>query len=216
MNCGACAKSPPACTGVMSLSGGIFPGRGEDGAEQLFGFRAGTFATTVQQVVVGRTQREEPVTGVYDPVDEGLDLGQRLLVGPGDKPTVAKVPTQEVKPVSSQFAGQFTLKGADASPEGLYFTSHNAVSPDGLFAGAPFGPDGNDAAEGEAGNFRIADICGHFRTFAEGARAGRGFEAPVGSGQLGAGGLFNHQSSCCLSGLIGLVHVQRDVERDNR
>ena len=36
--------------------------------------------------------------------------------------------------------------------------------------------------EGETGNFRIADIFGHFRTFGEVTGVGRGFEVPVGSG----------------------------------
>ena len=177
------------------------PGRWKDDAEQRFGVRGGLLATTTPQVVVGRAQREETVAGVYYPVYEGLDFGQRLLVGLGDEPTVAKVPTKEVQPVGGQFAGQFPLKGADASPEGIYFTSHDADSSDGLFAGG-------------AGNFRTADICGHFRTFGERTGVERDFEVAVGSGQLIAGGLSSHQSSCCLSGFIGLVHVQWDVEQD--
>ena len=107
--------------------------------------------TTILQVVVGRGQWEEPVAGVYYQADEGLDFRQRLLVRLGDEPTVTKVPAQEVQPVGGQFAGQFPLKGTDASPEGVNFTSHDARAPqDGLFAGA-------------TGNFRIADICGHLQ-----------------------------------------------------
>ena len=67
--------------GVMLLSGEIFPGRGEDDAEKLFGFRGSVLAATILQVVVGRAQWEKPVAGVYYPVDEGLDSGQRLVVG---------------------------------------------------------------------------------------------------------------------------------------
>jgi hypothetical protein len=93
------------------------------------------------------------------------------------------------------------LKGADASPEGVYFTSHDADSSDGLFAGG-------------AGNFRTADICGHFRTFGEITGVERDFGVTVGSGQLIVGGLSSHQSSCCLSGFIGFVRVQWDVEGD--
>ena len=98
------------------------------------GSGGGFFATAIQQVVVGRGQWEQPVTGVYYPADEGLDSGQGFLVGLGDEPAVAKVPTQEVQPVGGQFAGQFPLKGADASPEGIYFTSHVAQLPRWLFA----------------------------------------------------------------------------------
>ena len=159
------------------------------------------FTPTTLQVVVGRGQREEPVAGVYYPDDEGLDFGQRLLVGLGDEPTVAKVLTKEVQPVSGQFTGQFPLKGADASPEGVYFTSYDADSSDGVFAGA-------------AGNFRTADIFGHFRTFVERTGVERDFEVTVGSGQLIVGGLSSHQSSRCLSGYIGFVHVQWEVEQD--
>ena len=166
------------------------PGRGKDDVEQRFGVRGGVLATTIPQVVVGRGQREEPLAGVYYPVDEGLDFGQGLLVGLGDKPTAAKVPAQEVQPAGGQFAVQFPLKGADASPEGVYFTSYDADSSDGLFAG-------------RAGNFRTADIFGHFRTSGEGAGVERDFEATVGSGQLIAEGLFTHESSRCLSGYIG-------------
>ena len=89
------------------------PGRGKDDIEQRFGVRDGVLATTIPQVVIGRAQWEEPVAGVYYPLDEGLDFGQRLLVGLGYEPTVAKVPAQEVQPVGGQFAGQFPLKGAD-------------------------------------------------------------------------------------------------------
>ena len=177
------------------------PGRGKDEIEQRFGVRGGVIATTTPQVVVGRGQWEEPVAGVYYPADEGLDFGQRLVIGLGYEPTVAKVPAQDPQPVGGQFTGQFPLKGADASPEGVYFTSHDADSSDGLFAGG-------------AGNFRTADIRGHFRTSGESAGVERDFEATVGSGQLIAGGLSSHQSSCCLSGCIGFVHVQWDVEQD--
>ncbi len=69
--------------------------------------------------------------------------------------------------------------------------------------------------DGEAGNFRNADICGHFRTSGEGTGVGRGFETPVGSGQLDAGEISTHQSSYCLSGFIGFVHVRWDVGRTN-
>ena len=51
-------------------------------------------------------------------------------------PGYIEVPAQEVQPVGGELAGQFPLKGADASPEGIYFTSHDADSSDGLFAGA--------------------------------------------------------------------------------
>ena len=177
------------------------PGRGKDDIEQRFGVRDGVLATTIPQVVIGRAQWEEPVAGVYYPADEGLDSGQRLLVGLGYEPTVAKVPAQEVQPVGGQFAGQFPLKGADASPEGIYFTSHDADSSDGLFAGG-------------AGNFKTADISGHSRTFGERTGVERSFEVTVGSGQLIDGGLSSHQSSCCLSGFIGFAHVQRDFDQD--
>ena len=157
------------------------PGRRKDDIEQRVGVRDGVLATTIMQVVVGRAQREEPVAGVYYPVDEGLDFGQGLVVGLGYEPTVAKVPTKEVQPAGGQFAGQFPLKGTDAdaevSAEGVYFTSHNADSSDGLFAGG-------------AGNFRTADIHGHFRTFEERAGVERDFEVTVGSGQLIAKGSF--------------------------
>ena len=75
------------------------PDRGKDDIEQRFGVGGDVFTTTIPQVVVGRTQREEPVAGVYYLDDEGLNFGQRLLVGLGDEPTVAKVPAQEVQPV---------------------------------------------------------------------------------------------------------------------
>jgi hypothetical protein len=68
--------------------------------------------------------------------------------------------------------------------------------------------------DGETWNFRIADIFGHFRTFVEGTGVGRGFEAPVGVGQLVPSGFSSHQTSRCLSGFIGFVHVQWDVEQD--
>jgi hypothetical protein len=93
------------------------------------------------------------------------------------------------------------LKGADTGTEGVYFTSHDADSSGGLFAGG-------------AGNFRTADIYGHSRTFGERTGVERDFEVTVGSGQLIVGGLSSHQSSCCLSGCIGFVHVQWDVEQD--
>ena len=83
------------------------PGRGKNDIEQRFGVRDGVLATTILQVVVGRGQWEEPIAGVYYPADEGLDSGQRLLVGLGEELTVAEVPTQEVQPVDGQFAGQF-------------------------------------------------------------------------------------------------------------
>ena len=121
-------------------TGGTLSSRGEDGFDQRFGIGCGVFLPASQQVVVGRTQWEEPVTGVYYPTDEGLDVRQRLVVGLGDEPALAKVPTEEVEPIGGQFAGQFPLKGADASTEGVYFTSHDAQlmmlnSPDDLFAG---------------------------------------------------------------------------------
>ena len=89
------------------------------------GLGAVSSASAVLQVVVSGAQSEKPVAGVYHPLDEGLDFGQRLLVGPGDEPTVAVVSTDESQPVFGQFAGKFTLKGADAAPEGFYFTSQN-------------------------------------------------------------------------------------------
>ena len=52
------------------------------------------FTKTIVQVVVGRGQWEKPVTGVYHPVDEGLDFGEGLVFGLGDEPTMAKVPAQ--------------------------------------------------------------------------------------------------------------------------
>ena len=115
------------------------------------------------------------------PGDEGLDFGQRLLVGLGDEPTVAKVPTKEVQPVGGQFAGQFPLKGADATSESVYFTSHDADSSDGLFAGG-------------VGNFKPADISGHFRTFGKRTGVERDFEVAVGpdSSLMGVFPVINH------------------------
>ena len=79
---------------------------GEDGVEQLAGVGVCAFTMAVLQVVVGRAQAEEPVAGVYHPLDEGLDFGQGLPVGPGDEPTVANIPTDESQPVFGQFAGK--------------------------------------------------------------------------------------------------------------
>ena len=58
--------------GTMFIPEAISPGLGDDGAEQIFGFGADAFASTILQIVVGRAQSEEPATGVYHPVDEGL------------------------------------------------------------------------------------------------------------------------------------------------
>ncbi len=58
--------------------------------------------------------------------------------------------------------------------------------------------------EGEAGKFRIADICGHFRTFGEGSGVGMDFEVPVGARQFVSRGLSSHQSPCCLSDFLDL------------
>ena len=106
----------------------MFPRRGEDGVEQHFRVGGVTFTKTTLQVVAGRAQREKPVAGVYHPADEGLDFGQGFVIGPSSEPPVAKVLTQQAQPVGGQFAGQFTLKGADAGPEGVYFTLHDADS----------------------------------------------------------------------------------------
>ena len=97
-------------------AGGILPGRGEDSAEQYLGGGRVTFAKTIVQVIVGRTQREEPVAGVHHPTDEGPDSGQGLVVGPGSEPALAKIVANEAQTVFRQFAGQFTLKGTDATP----------------------------------------------------------------------------------------------------
>ena len=130
------------------------------------------------------------------PGDEGLDFGQGLVVGLGDELTMAEVPIQEAQPAGGQFAGQFPLKGTDAdaevSAEGVYFTSHDADSSDGLFAGG-------------AGNFRTADIYGHSR---RGPELKGTSKSRLGPGSLLPGGLSSHQTSCCLSGFIGFVHVQ--------
>ncbi len=125
--------------GVMLLSGEIFPGRGEDDAEKLFGFRGSVLAATILQVVVGRAQWEKPVAGVYYPVDEGLDSGQRLVVGSSDEPTVAKVPTEQIQPVGDKFAGQFPLKGADGAHRAFISLLIMQSSQDDLFAGAAGG-----------------------------------------------------------------------------
>ena len=111
-----------------------------------------TFAKTIVQVFSGRAQWEEAIAGAYHPADEGLDFRQGFVVGSGDEPAVAKVVTNEAQPVLGQFAGESTLKGADAGPGGVYFTSHDADS-------SEWSMDGRFA-----GKFRIADIYGHFRT----------------------------------------------------
>ena len=70
---------------------------------------------------------------------------------------------------------------------------------------------GND---GLAGKFHNR---GHLRTFQDilgGSRSWKGLGDPGWSELIVPGGLFSHQSSCCLSGLIGFVHVQWDVEQD--
>ena len=83
----------------------------EEGVEQRVGVGCGVFTLAIQQVVVGRAQREEPVAGVYYPADEGLDSGQRLVVGLGDEPAVAKVPAQEVQPVRRPVRGPISVEG---------------------------------------------------------------------------------------------------------
>ena len=117
-------------------AGGILSGRGEDSAEQHLGVGGVTLAKAIEQVVVGRAQREKPVAGVHHPLDEGPDSGQGLVVGPSGEPAFAKVITNEAQTVLGQFAGQFTLKGADAASEGVYFTHHDGQLSRRLFTGA--------------------------------------------------------------------------------
>ena len=202
------------------------------GVEQHLGIGGIIFAKATHKVVVGRTQREEPVAGVHHPLDEGLDSGQGLAVGPSGEPAFAKVVANEAQPVLGQFAGQFTVEGRGRGARGRLFQSswwstlQNFCLPERRLDSRllpPPGAGGTPAlllvsrrlgagSDGWAGKFQKR---GHLRTFQDIRTWQPALEeawmSGLGGDRSSLSAFFGHKSPYCLSGFSGLVLVRWGV-----
>ena len=67
---------------------------------------------------MGRHEGGEPEAGGGDAADEGQGVGRGLVVAAGRRRLEAKFPGQPAEPDDGEFAGHFSLEGADAGSQG--------------------------------------------------------------------------------------------------
>ena len=93
-------------------------GPGDKGVEEVFAVGEGVVGAAPLQVFMDRHEGGEPeAVGSY-PADEHMGPGRGLTVGSGLRRLEAMLLGQPAEPEGGQFAGEFSLEGADAGSQG--------------------------------------------------------------------------------------------------
>ena len=93
-------------------------GPGDEGLEEVFAVGEGVVGAAPLQVFMDRHEGGEPEAGGGYPADEGMGPGRGLAVGAGRRRLEAMLLGQPAEPEGGQFAGEFSLEGADAGSQG--------------------------------------------------------------------------------------------------
>ena len=145
--------APPAYDTSSRRGLALGPGRwigvavrpGEEGTEELVGFRGDTLIAALVQVAMERPEGGELVPGGYDALDKGVVIRRRAPVGEGDGPFEGEFVGQAPNADDGIFKGHLPAQSIDTGAQGRHV---GETARDGIISSDGGRPIGAKTAQG--------------------------------------------------------------------